>query len=168
MLIFTEAWVSYKRRFLLVFSLAGCWRATLGMEHIRVSLRNAVHCFCRRCFPLRSLCRKGPWAVPRLPLCAHPLTLPMFAQRPRTHALANSLCQGHCHLLPTCWTPVHSSTHCVTALSSRKPSFFFNFNFNFFFYLWWILSYIEMKQPRVYMCSPSQSPPPTSLSTHSL
>ena len=23
----------------------------------------------------------------------------------------------------------------------------------FFFYLWWILSYIEMKQPRVYMCS---------------
>ena len=36
-------------------------------------------------------------------------------------------------------------------------------NFFFFFYLWWILSYIEMKQPRVYMCSPSQShlPPPS-------
>ena len=30
----------------------------------------------------------------------------------------------------------------------------------FFFYLWWILSYIEMKQPWVYMCSPSQSPLP--------
>ena len=29
-----------------------------------------------------------------------------------------------------------------------------------FFFLWWILSYIEMKQPRVYMCSPSQSPLP--------
>ena len=29
-----------------------------------------------------------------------------------------------------------------------------------FFYLWWILSYIEMKQPWVYMCSPSQSPLP--------
>ena len=27
----------------------------------------------------------------------------------------------------------------------------------FFFNLWWILSYIEMKQPWVYMCSPSQS-----------
>ena len=33
--------------------------------------------------------------------------------------------------------------------------FFFNF---LFFYLWWILSYIEMKQPWVYMCSPSRSP----------
>ena len=33
----------------------------------------------------------------------------------------------------------------------------------FFFYLWWILSYIEMKQPWVYMCSPSRFPlpPPT-------
>ena len=30
----------------------------------------------------------------------------------------------------------------------------------FFFYLWWILSYFEMKQPWVYMCSPSQSPLP--------
>ena len=30
----------------------------------------------------------------------------------------------------------------------------------FFFYLWWILSYIEMKQPWVHMCSPSQSPLP--------
>ena len=29
-----------------------------------------------------------------------------------------------------------------------------------FFFLWWILSYIEMKQPSVYMCSPSQSPLP--------
>ena len=30
----------------------------------------------------------------------------------------------------------------------------------FFLNLWWILSYIEMKQPWVYMCSPSQSPLP--------
>ena len=29
-----------------------------------------------------------------------------------------------------------------------------------FFYLQWILSYIEMKQPWVYMCSPSRSPLP--------
>ena len=29
-----------------------------------------------------------------------------------------------------------------------------------YFFLWWILSYIEMKQPRVYMRSPSQSPLP--------
>ena len=29
-----------------------------------------------------------------------------------------------------------------------------------FFFLWWILSYIEMKQPWVYMCFPSQSPLP--------
>ena len=35
--------------------------------------------------------------------------------------------------------------------------------FIIFFYLWWILSYNEMKQPWVYMCSPSQSllPPPS-------
>ena len=31
----------------------------------------------------------------------------------------------------------------------------FIFFFNFFFLLWWILSYIEMKQPWVYMCPPS-------------
>ena len=36
-------------------------------------------------------------------------------------------------------------------------SIFFSF---LFFYLWWILSYIEMKQPWVYMCSPSQCPLP--------
>ena len=29
-----------------------------------------------------------------------------------------------------------------------------------FFLLWWILSFIEMKQPCVYMCSPSWSPLP--------
>ena len=33
----------------------------------------------------------------------------------------------------------------------------------FFVCVWWILSYIEMKQPWVYMCSPSRSPfPPPS------
>ena len=38
----------------------------------------------------------------------------------------------------------------------------------FFFYLWWILSYIEMKQPWVYMCSPSRFPlPPPSPPTPS-
>ena len=36
-----------------------------------------------------------------------------------------------------------------------KIFFFFHF---FFFYLCWILSYIEMKQPWVYMCSLSQPP----------
>ena len=38
--------------------------------------------------------------------------------------------------------------------------YFFFILFYFFFNLWWILSYIEMKQPWVYMCSPSRSPPP--------
>ena len=37
---------------------------------------------------------------------------------------------------------------------------FWIINTFFFFYLWWILSYIEMKQPWVYMCSPSRSPLP--------
>ena len=32
----------------------------------------------------------------------------------------------------------------------------------------WVLSYIEMNQPWIYMCSPSQSPLPTSLSTRSI
>ena len=42
-------------------------------------------------------------------------------------------------------------------------TYFILFIYLFIFYLWWILSYTEMKQPRVYMCSPSQSPlpPPT-------
>ena len=51
---------------------------------------------------------------------------------------------------------------------NRMPSFTFFFFFLeiwaafylFIFYLWWILSYIEMKQPWVYMCSPSRSPLP--------
>ena len=34
------------------------------------------------------------------------------------------------------------------------------FFFFFFSFSWWILSYIEMKQPWVYMCSPSRSPLP--------
>ena len=44
----------------------------------------------------------------------------------------------------------------------------FFFSFFFFFNLWWILSYIEMKQPRVYMCSPFQSPLPPPLPLHQL
>ena len=39
-------------------------------------------------------------------------------------------------------------------------------DFIFFFNLWWILSYIEMKQPWVYMCS--QSPSPLHLPLHPL
>ena len=38
-------------------------------------------------------------------------------------------------------------------------TFFLFFSF-FFFNWWWILSYIEMRQPWVYMCSPSRSPLP--------
>ena len=33
--------------------------------------------------------------------------------------------------------------------------FFFNYYYYYFFFIVWILSYIEMKQPWVYMCSPS-------------
>ena len=86
------------------------------------------------------------------------------------------------------WLNTHTDNSYITASSNaRKWSrffrpvlrlvfFFSRENFNrrfylfiylfmlflpfFFFYLWWILSYIEMKQPRVYMCSPSQSPLP--------
>ena len=48
--------------------------------------------------------------------------------------------------------------HLVSWLTKKVAWIFF-----FKFYLWWILSYIEMKQPWVYMCSPSQSllPPPS-------
>ena len=47
----------------------------------------------------------------------------------------------------------------------RDDSFFFLYFFflcvvflffYYYFYLYWILSYIEMKQPWVYMCSPSR------------
>ena len=44
-----------------------------------------------------------------------------------------------------------------TRVSCIAGGFFFFF---FFFYLWWILSYIEMTQLWVYMCSPSRSPLP--------
>ena len=50
-------------------------------------------------------------------------------------------------------------------LQTELYFFYFTFYFYFFviiifFNLWWILSYIEMKQPWVYTCSPSQSPLP--------
>ena len=50
-----------------------------------------------------------------------------------------------------------SSTIISTMLVIDAP--FLNF-FLIFFYFWWILSYIEMKQPWIYMCSPSRSPLP--------
>ena len=41
--------------------------------------------------------------------------------------------------------------------------YFYQMKANYFTTLQWVLSYIEMKQPWVYMCSPSRSPlpPPT-------
>ena len=59
----------------------------------------------------------------------------------------------------------NTSSRCEGRLTQKKRGaqfwllLFFFFYF-YFFYLWWILSCIEMKQPRVYMCSPSQSPLP--------
>ena len=52
-----------------------------------------------------------------------------------------------------------SPSICHEVMGCHKLRFFV-FCFLFFFNLWWILSYIEMKQPWVYMCSPSQSPLP--------
>ena len=48
-------------------------------------------------------------------------------------------------------------THSLSGLLTNTKFFKFYFLF-YFFNLWWILSYIEMKQPWVYMCSPSQNP----------
>ena len=38
---------------------------------------------------------------------------------------------------------------------------------NYFTILWWFLPYIDMNQPWVYMCPPSQTPHPLSYSSHS-
>ena len=58
------------------------------------------------------------------------------------------------------WYLPHTQEECKSPPSPRRNLlFYFIFLFLFyFFYLSWILSHIEMKQPRVYMCSPSQSP----------
>ena len=51
-------------------------------------------------------------------------------------------------------------------------TYFYQLEANFFTILQWVLSYIDMNQPWIYMHSPSQFPipipPPTSLSTRSL
>ena len=52
----------------------------------------------------------------------------------------------------------------TTYIHCDQGKLFFYFIYFIFFLLQWILSYIEMKQPWVYMCSPSRCP----LSTHSL
>ena len=51
------------------------------------------------------------------------------------------------------WRTVHLDLLSSFFFFFCGPFYFFNF-----FYLQWILSYIKMKQPWVYMCSPSRSP----------
>ena len=51
-------------------------------------------------------------------------------------------------------------THCMYDTIGTLYDVTFTLFFSFFFNLWWILSYIEMKEPWVYMFSPSQSPLP--------
>ena len=46
--------------------------------------------------------------------------------------------------------------------------YFYQLEANYFTVLQWFLSYIDMNQPWIHMCSPSRSPPPTSLPTSSL
>ena len=53
------------------------------------------------------------------------------------------------------WNHTHCMYDNIGTLYDITSTVFFSF-----FYLWWILSYIEMKQPWLYMCSPSQSPLP--------
>ena len=46
--------------------------------------------------------------------------------------------------------------------------YFYQLEANYFTVLQWFLPYSDMNQPWFYMCAPSRSPPPTSLSTRSL
>ena len=63
------------------------------------------------------------------------------------------------HILKKCASFCHNNSGSKVVPNTLIFLFFVSSLF-FFFNLWWILSYIEMKQPRVYMCSPSQSPLP--------
>ena len=61
-----------------------------------------------------------------------------------------------------CSKPHHMFSHNYMKSESACQSFLFIYLFIYlftylFFNLYWILSYTEMKQPWVYMCSPSQS-----------
>ena len=61
----------------------------------------------------------------------------------------------------------------IYLVSGSFLSFFFFIYFyqlvaNYFTTFQWVLSYIDMNQPWIYMYSPSRSPPPTSLSTRFL
>ena len=59
------------------------------------------------------------------------------------------------------WVTVHRVSKNQTGLKQLSMhAYYTNSSFHYFFYLWWILSYIEMKQPWVYICSPSRSPLP--------
>ena len=97
---------------------------------------------------------------------------------PRAPALGSLLHSSNLHWSSILHMVIHMFQCCRLTLSypyllPRSPKvqksvpyicvsfavFFFFLPF-FFFYLWRILSYIEMKQPRVYMRSPSQSPLP--------
>ena len=77
---------------------------------------------------------------------------PEHLERPHCAFVLGWLCLQYCRLsVPIC------------GVSEQMGGFFFFFHmlkFISFFNLWWILSYIGMKQPWVYMCSPSRSPLP--------
>ena len=90
------------------------------------------------------------------------LNLSLMFPNPHFHSESCQEISSTCALsAPSSLPWLSHSSHAPTSLSL----FFFLFGdsilpFIYFFYLWWILSYIEMKQRWVSMCSPSQSPLP--------
>ena len=100
----------------------------------------------------------------------------LFSMRitPHVDVLLMSSCRswGPCTPTLSSWSPppicfcsgkgcfAQSAYGKAETLLCRQRSILMKATVFFFFFLEWILSYIEMKQPWVYMCSPSWSPLP--------
>ena len=143
---------------------------------------------------MKSFSRSHNWQITEMSILTHlPAKLlqlcptlcdPMDCSLPGSsvHGILQARILGvGCHALLQAIFPTQGLNLCLPALTGgffttgttwdlipNTMSFVFLIFIFFKFYLQWILSYIEMKQPWVYMCSPSRSPlPPPSPPTPS-
>ena len=99
----------------------------------------------------------------------------VFRLSPRYMLLQHSLSRGiqgkpqKCMLFwraRITFSAYNKSIHCCPRLVFFFSIYFYSLEANYFTILQWFLPYIDMNQPRIYMCSPSRSPLPPPSPSH--
>ena len=84
----------------------------------------------------------------------------------RRHLLIPTTAHAGMGSVPLTHPTVFSSVFCLFVFF--KNIYLFELEANYFTIMWWVLPYIDLNQPWVYMCPPILNPSPTSLATPSL